>query len=75
MNHHFSDKRQAFYRSVKCYSSIDARQLKEIVAERRISVRARAAALRVLTCIASLEITQGRPYAERRRLVRKHHNI
>lgn len=75
MNHHFSDKRQAFYRSVKGYSSIDARQLKEIVAERRIPIRARAAPLRVLTCTAPLEVTQGRPYAERRRLVRKHHNI
>lgn len=41
----------------------------------RYSVRYRAAALRSLVCSAPLAVTQGRTYAVRRRLVRKHYAI
>lgn len=35
----------------------------------------RVAALRHLVCAAPLSVTGGRPYAERRRRVRKHYGI
>ena len=40
-----------------------------------VSALARCAALRVLVARAPIEVTQGRPYLERRRLVRKHYSV
>jgi hypothetical protein len=46
-----------------------------VKAKGRVSARFRAAALRNLVGNASLSVTLGRPYAERRRLVRKHYGV
>jgi hypothetical protein len=75
MNHHLSERRQAFYRSVRAVDVLPQHHLVRIAKERGYHVRVRAAALRVLTSTSPVEITMGRPYAERRRLVRKHYDI
>lgn len=41
----------------------------------RFTVRYRVAALRHLVCEAPLSVTHGLPYAQRRRLVRRHYGI
>lgn len=46
-----------------------------IVRERRHSVLLRVAALRWLIHLAPLEVTQGRCYLARRRLVRQHYGV
>ena len=46
-----------------------------IVADTRNTATFRAAALRVLVGRAPLNVTQGRPFAERRRLVRAFHQL
>lgn len=44
-------------------------------APERFTVRYRAAALRHLVVRAPLSVTHGLPYAQRRRLVRRHYGI
>lgn len=46
-----------------------------ITAKDRFSVRLRAAALRNLVADAPLAVTHGRPFGQRRRLVRKHYGV
>ena len=46
-----------------------------VKAKRRYSTHYRAAALRHLVIDAPLSVTGGRPFAERRRLVRRHYGI
>ena len=46
-----------------------------IGAKDRYSVRLRAAALRNLVCNSPVELTQGRCYSAKRRLVRAHYGI
>lgn len=46
-----------------------------IGAKDRYSVRLRAAALRNLVCSSPVELTQGRCYFAKRRLVRAHYGI
>jgi hypothetical protein len=50
-------------------------ELKSIVCERRYPVLLREAALRWLVHLAPTEVTHGAPFAERRRLVRRHHGV
>lgn len=75
MNHHLQEKRQAFYRSVRAVEVLPPYHLVRVASERGYPLRVRAAALRVLTSISPVEVTKGRPYAERRLLVRKHFSI
>lgn len=52
-----------------------ADQLIEMLNEKHHAPLLRCAALRWLISAAPLEITQGAPYGERRRYVRRHHHI
>ena len=58
-----------------CYRCSHGQLLEIISAKGRLSARYRAAALRNLVGNAPLSVTLGRPYAERRRLVRKHYGV
>jgi hypothetical protein len=46
-----------------------------VKAKRRYSTHYRAAALRHVVMNAPLSVTGGRPFAERRRLVRRHYGV
>ena len=68
--------RTEFYRNVRmCYGQTEAVLLRIIRDRPGRSPRFRAAALRNLICDASLEVTQGQPYLQRRRLVREHYRV
>ncbi len=57
-------------------SGLDQETLVHIVrARKRYSTHFRAAALRNLICDAPLAVTGGRPFAERRRRVRRHYGV
>lgn len=49
--------------------------LRVVKSKKRYSPHYRAAALRHLVCAAPLSVTEDRPFAERRRRVRKHYGI
>ena len=57
------------------YGLPEAKLLRIVRSKKRYSPHYRAAALRYLVCDAPLSVTEGRPYAERRRRVRKHYGI
>lgn len=74
--YHLASKgRQEFFRCVRETMNLLPHQLVAIAICRHLPIRVRAAALRNLTCEAPLHRTQGRPYAERRRIVRKYYKI
>jgi hypothetical protein len=65
-----------FSRLVAQSYGLSADQLVAVIKARdQFTVRMRAAALRNLVCSAPLAVTQGRPYAERRRLARAHYGV
>lgn len=67
---------QRFIAYVHKLSGTPAPVLENLVRDRaRYSPLYRSAALRHLVCDAPLEVTGGRPYAERRRRVRQHYGI
>lgn len=69
-------RRAYFYRLVhETYGLAEAELLVIIRAKGVFSPRYRAAALRHLHRIAPLDVTQGRPFAEARRLVRRHYGV
>lgn len=49
--------------------------LMEIIRDTSRTKLFRLAALRTLVCASPIEITQGRPYIERKKLVRTHYQI
>lgn len=74
--HLLSERRQAFFGHIRATHCLPAYHLVRIIRSKDCySVRVRAAALRNLVGIASLDVTQGRPFAERRRLVRQHYDV
>lgn len=68
-------KRQNFFLNVRLMSKLSTPELVCIAASKKMSANLRAAALRVLTSIAPVEVTMGLHYAARRILVRKHFAI
>lgn len=73
--HIASERRQAFYGHVRAVDVLPAYHLKRIINDKSYPLRVRAAALRVLVARAPIEVTHGRPYPERRLLVRKHYQV
>ena len=73
----FYDARRArFHLLVHETYRFNEQELLVIVRGRDVfSPRYRAAALRHLHRIAPLEVTQGRPFAEARRLARRHYGV
>jgi len=70
-----SERRQTFFGHIRACDVLPPFHLRRVIADKGYSARLRAAALRVLTAIAPIEVTQGRPFAERRRLVRRHYKL
>lgn len=70
-----SEKRQRFLGHLRATDVLPPFHLVRVAQEEGYSVLMRAAALRNLTACAPIEVTKGRPYAERRRLVRAHFGI
>lgn len=74
--HLLSERRQAFFGHIRATDCLPTYHLVRIIRSKDCyCVRVRAAALRNLVGKASLDVTQGRPFAERRRLVRKHYDV
>lgn len=69
-----SEKRQRFMLHVRTTSVLPAYHLVRI-ARSPYSPQMRSAALRNLVCQAPIEVTLGRPYPEKRRLVRAHYGV
>lgn len=71
-----SEKRQRFFGHIRATNVLPIHHLVRIAkAREQYSPPMRAAALRNLVAIATLEVTHGRSYVERRRLVRAHYGI
>ena len=70
-----SDRRQAFFGHIRACEVLPPHHLKRVITDEGYSARLRSAALRVLVAKSPIEITQGRPFAERRRLVRQHYKL
>ncbi|MGF6440312.1 hypothetical protein [Paraburkholderia youngii] len=79
MNHArtiLGDTRQRFFASIQRYALLTIEQLVDVARDQqRFSPRSRAAALRHIVARAPIEVTLGRPFAARRRLVRKHFGV
>ena len=79
MNHArtiLSEKRQRFFGSIQRYATLTLTQLIDVARDgKQYSPRSRAAALRHIVARAPITVTQGRPYAARRRLVRRHFGV
>lgn len=73
--HLWSDRRQTFWRHLRQTYVLSVHDLVRIARDQVYTARFRAAALRNLVCTAPIEVTQGRPYACRRQLVRKHYQV
>ncbi|PVX85757.1 hypothetical protein [Paraburkholderia unamae] len=72
----YNERRAQFHHLVYVTYELSESQLLAVVrAKDAFSVRYRAAALRHLHRLAPLDVTQGRPFAEARRLVRRHHDV
>jgi hypothetical protein len=70
------EKRQRFFGHVRATDVLPVHHLIRIARARdQYSPQMRAAALRNLTAKAGCDITMGRPFAERRRLVRSHFGV
>jgi hypothetical protein len=70
-----NEKRRKFWGHLSATGVLPRHHLVRVIRDKSYSALLRSAALRNLTCIAPLEVTQGQPYAQRRRLVRKHYNV
>lgn len=69
-------KQQRFFALIRQTYAHPACALIDIVRNKeRYSVLLRSAALRSLVCSSPVELTLGRCYAERRRIVRAHYGI
>jgi len=70
------EKRQRFFGHLRATDVLPQHHLLRVVRSKEAySALMRAAALRHLVAQAPIEITQGRPFAERRRLVRSYFKI
>lgn len=69
------ERRQRFFAYIRQTYKLPASELVRVVRDQTYSLRMRAAALRSLVCTASVEVTEGRPYCESRRLVRAHYQV
>lgn len=71
-----SPRRQRFFRLIAQAFKLETHELLAILALRHDSnVLARAAIVRVLVARAPVSVTLGQCFAQRRRLVRRHHGI
>lgn len=71
-----SQRRQRFFLYVRQTYGLGADELVRVIrASEQYTLSLRVAALRNLVAIAPISITQGRCYAQRRRLVRSHFAI
>ena len=72
----YNARRAQFYRLVSETYVLSESQLLRIVRAKDVwSARYRAAALRHLHRVAPLDVTQGRPFAQARRLARRHYGV
>ncbi len=70
------EKRQRFFRHLKVTNALPVDQLVRVIRSKdSYSASFRVAALRNLVSAAPLEVTRGRVYCERRRLVRAHYSV
>ncbi|WP_157497518.1 hypothetical protein [Diaphorobacter sp. J5-51] len=70
------EKRQRYFGQIRATGALSIHQLVRVIQSKdAYSVKLRAAALRNLVCTAPLEVTLGRTFCERRRLVRAHYGI
>ena len=70
-----SQGQRAFQASIRASYGLSCKQLLQVLSNNTGTSRFRAAALRNLVACAPLEVTRGRPFLERRRLVRKHYRV
>lgn len=70
-----SESRRKFWGHIRATYPLGEHHQIRIIRDKGYPPRLRAAALRNLTCDAPSEVTMVRPYAERRRLVRKHYQV
>ncbi len=71
-----STKRQLFFAFIRATHTLPVASLRSIVANKaHSSPRYRAAALRNLMQAAPLDVTLGRPFAEKRIIVRLHYGV
>lgn len=70
-----SRNRQAFFGHIRTVEVLPNYHVLRVIREPSYPPRVRAAALRILVDRAPIDVTKGRPFAERRRLVRKHYKV
>lgn len=70
-----AEKRQRFFANIRATRRLREEELVRIAADKGYSLSVRSAALRNLVTLAPVEVTLGRPFAQRRRLVREHYGI
>ena len=70
-----SARHQAFFRHLRASYALPNQHLLRIIADKTHPPLARAAALRILVATAPIDVTQGRPFLERRWLVREHYRV
>ncbi|RUP35714.1 MAG: hypothetical protein EKK45_00310 [Curvibacter sp.] len=71
-----SEKRQRFFGHIRATDVLPPHHMLRVIrSKERYTPFFRAAVLRNLVCNAPVEVTHGRPYAERRRLVRDHYGV
>lgn len=70
-----SVSRRAFWGHIRTTYVLPAHHLVLVIRDQTYSARFRAAALRNLVAVAPIEVTKGRCFAERRKLVRQHYQV
>lgn len=71
-----AEKRQRFFQLIRQTYPLQQYDLLRVIRARdKYSPKLRAAALRNLVATSPLHVTQGRCYAERRRLVKEHFEL
>lgn len=71
-----SEKRQRFFQHIRTTNVLPAYHLQRVARDSAsYSPLMRAAALRNLVAAAPLHVTQGLPFARRRKLVREHYKV
>ena len=68
-------KRQRFFGHLRATDVLPIHHLVRVVKDETYPPFFRAAVLRNLVNVAPIEVTQGRPFCERRRLVRAHYRV
>lgn len=73
--HLASEKRQKFFGHIRATDVLPEHHQVRVIRDKSYSALFRAAVLRNLVHTAPIEVTKGRCFAEKRRLVRKHYNV